>query len=195
MPDFSGDVSRYGWALVARGVVLFLFGLAAFAAPGRILVGLIFVFAAFVIASAVLAIGRGLTGIVESGRGWTAFLIGLLGVIVGIRMFASPGVTLVMVLWAIGIWAIVSGIMEIVAGFRLRRQIEGEWRLILSGLLSAVFGLLLIWYPVLGGVAIAWTLGVTSIAYGVLDMILGFRLRKISPPAGTVWREEDRRAA
>jgi uncharacterized membrane protein HdeD (DUF308 family) len=195
MPDYASDVSRYGWALIARGVVLFLFGLAAFAVPGITLVGLIFVFAAFVVASGILALGRGLTGIVASGRGWTASLIGLLGLIVGIRMFASPGVTLIMVLWAIGIWAIVSGIMEIVAGFRLRRQIEGEWRMILSGLLSALFGVLLIWSPVLGGLAIAWTIGAASIAYGVGDVILGINLRRVSPAAGTVWREEDRRAA
>ncbi len=195
MPDYASDVSHYGWALIARGVVLFLFGVAAFAVPGKILVGLIFVFAAFVVASGILAVGRGLTGIVASGRGWTAFLIGVLGLVVGVRMFASPGVTLLMVLWAIGIWAIVSGVMEIVAGFRLRRQIEGEWRLIASGVLSALFGVLLIWYPVIGGVAIAWTIGAASIVYGVIDVVLGFRLRKVAPAVGTIWREEDRRAA
>jgi uncharacterized membrane protein HdeD (DUF308 family) len=193
MPEYSADVSHYGWTLIARGIVLFLLGLVAFAAPGSIMFTLIFVFAAFVLASAVFAVGRGVTGIAARGQGWLLFLVGVLGVIVGIRMFRSPGVTMLMILWAIGIWAILSGIMEIAAGIRLRRQITGEWRMILAGVLSAVFGVILIWSPVAGGVALAWTLGIAAMAYGIMDIVLGFNVRKAAPEIGTTWREEHRR--
>ncbi len=195
MPDFASDISRFGWALVARGIVALLFGIFAFARPGITLVSLAFIFAGFVVASAVLAVASGVTGIVTSARGWTAFLIGLLGFVVGLRMFAYPGVTILAVLWILGIWAIASGVAEFVAGIRLRREITNEWRLILSGLLSCLFGVLLIWFPLLGGLAVAWSIGTAAIVYGVTEIALGFRLRKVVQPAGRVYRDEDRRAA
>jgi uncharacterized membrane protein HdeD (DUF308 family) len=195
MPDFSSDMSRYGWALVARGIVAILFGIVAFAMPGITLASLAFLFAVFVVASAVLAVGSGVSRIVSGAGGWTAFLVGALGLLVGLRMFAYPGVTVLAVLWIVGIWAIASGVAEFVAGIRLRREITDEWRLILSGLLSCLFGVLLIWFPVLGGLAVAWSIGAAAIAYGVAEIVLGLRLRKIAQPVGRVYRDEDRRAA
>jgi uncharacterized membrane protein HdeD (DUF308 family) len=76
----------------------------------------------------------------------------------------------------ISAWALITGIFEIMAAIRLRREIRGEWLLALSGVLSVLFGLFVFFFPLAGALAIALTIGIYSLAFGVLFIALGFRL-------------------
>lgn len=105
---------------------------------------------------------------------------GLLGIAVGIIAFAWPGITALALLYLIAFWAIFTGVLEVIAAFRLRHEVEGEWLLAISGVLSVLFGLALIVRPATGALAVIWLIGAYSIAYGVLMIALGFRMRSWS---------------
>ena len=77
----------------------------------------------------------------------------------------------------IAAWAIITGIFEIVAAIRLRKEIEGEWLLALSGVASLIFGILLIALPAAGALALIWLIGAYALVFGVLMLVLAFRLR------------------
>jgi uncharacterized membrane protein HdeD (DUF308 family) len=115
------------------------------------------------------------------GQPWWALLIdGLLGIAVGIVAFAWPGITALALLYLIAFWAILTGVLEVIAAIRLRKEIEGEWLLAISGVLSVLFGLALIVRPVTGALAVIWLIGAYSIAFGALMIVLGFRMRSWS---------------
>jgi uncharacterized membrane protein HdeD (DUF308 family) len=104
-------------------------------------------------------------------------LRGLLGIGVGILAFVEPGVVALAVLFYIAIWAIATGMLEIATAIRLRREIEGEWLLILSGLISVVFGVVLIARPGSGALALLWLIASFAVAFGVVLVILAFKAR------------------
>ena len=98
--------------------------------------------------------------------------------------FFWPGITVLALAAMIAAWAVVTGIFEIVAAIRLRKEIRGEWLLALSGILSVLLGVALVAYPGAGGVAVSWMIGAYAIVFGVLFIILGFRLRSWASEAG-----------
>ncbi|HET7424721.1 MAG TPA: DUF308 domain-containing protein, partial [Gemmatimonadales bacterium] len=104
---------------------------------------------------------------------------GLLGIAAGLVTFMNPGITGVVLLWLLAGWAILSGIVQLVAAIRLRRVIQGELFLGLAGVVAILFGVLLIARPGAGLLALAFLLGWFAIFYGVVLIALGLRLRRL----------------
>jgi len=107
-------------------------------------------------------------------------LAGWASIVVGVITFLWPGLTALALLYFIAVWAVVRGIFEIIAAVQLRKEIQNEWLLGLSGLLSIVLGLFLMFAPGAGILALLWWVGATAIVFGVLTIILGFRLKGIN---------------
>jgi uncharacterized membrane protein HdeD (DUF308 family) len=116
--------------------------------------------------------------------GWLMFS-GLLGIATGVVVVVSPFVaTLVLAtfLWAsIAFWSVFSGVLEIAAAIRLRKEIKGEVWLILSGLISVVLGIIVTWMlltrPLESFLALGWLLGFYAALFGAMMILLGLRLR------------------
>ena len=171
-------LARNWWALFLRGLLAVLFGVLAFVWPGLTLAVLVLLFGAYVLADGVFAIVAAVNAPKGYAR-WRALLVeGVVGVIVGVLTFFWPAMTALVLLYFIAAWAIVTGVLEIGAAIRLRRAVSGEWLLVLSGVLSILFGLALMVAPVAGALAVVWLIGVYAVAFGVLLLALAFRLRK-----------------
>jgi uncharacterized membrane protein HdeD (DUF308 family) len=106
--------------------------------------------------------------------------------IVGVLTFVWPDMTGLVLLCLIAAWAVITGILEIVVAIELRRVIEGEWRMVLSGILSVVFGVLLAIFPGAGALGLAWLIGIYALVYGFLLIGLAFRLRDLHKRAEKV---------
>lgn len=167
-------LARSWWLLALRGLMAILFGLAVIMFGATLLVIL---FGAYAVVDGAFAILTALRSRTRNPQWWTPLLEGLAGVAVGVFTLIWPGVATLVMLALIAAWALVTGIMEIIAAIRLREEIEGEWMLALSGFVSVLFGLLLAVQPVAGLVAIAWVIGIYAIVFGGLMIALGFRLR------------------
>jgi uncharacterized membrane protein HdeD (DUF308 family) len=165
------------WVLALRGLCAILFGIVAFVWPGITLLGLVYLFGAYSLANGILAFVIA----ARSPKGYPKFgsLIfeGILSVIAGVIAFVVPGFTALALLILIAAWAIATGIMEIAAAIRLRKVIRNEWLLVLAGLVSVAFGVLLLLRPGTGALAVIWWIGSFALLFGVLMIILAFRMR------------------
>jgi len=173
-------LARNWWALALRGLVAVLFGIMAFAWPGITLAALVLLYGAFALADGILAVAAAVVGRTQGMPWWALLLEGVTGIAVGILTFFWPGITALALLYLIAAWALVTGVFEIAAAIRLRRDIQGEWLLVLSGVLSILFGLALVVNPGAGALAVIWLIGAYAIASGVLLIVLGFKLRSWS---------------
>jgi uncharacterized membrane protein HdeD (DUF308 family) len=177
-------LARHWWAVALRGAIghsprfaiAILFGLAVLAFPGISSLGLIVLFGVFVLIGGIFALISLRNRHVDEPS-WVLLFEGITGIVIGIATFIWPGLTGVVLLYFIASWAVVSGIFEIIAAIGLRRQIENEWLLILAGIASLIFGILLAIWPAAGALAILWLIGGYAIFFGILLLILGFRLR------------------
>ena len=165
------------WALAIRGIIAILFGLAALLRPDIALAALILLFGAYALVDGVFAI-VGVFGGTRSGTPrWLLLLEGVVGILAGIIAFVYPGLTAIALLYLVAAWAVVTGIAEIATAIRLRQEMTGEWALILGGILSVIFGLLLAVLPGVGILSLIWLIGIYAIVFGVLMLIAAFRVR------------------
>ena len=165
------------WAVVLRGVCAVLFGLGAFAWPGITLAVLVLLYGAYALADGVLAVVAALAGRQPGGFPWGMLLAGLAAIAAGVVTFLWPGLTALLLLYLIAAWAIARGVFEIIAAIALRKEIEHEWLLAASGVLSVLLGIFLVLSPGAGALALLWAIGAFAIVAGVLMIALGFRLK------------------
>ena len=158
-----------------RGVAAVLFGLAALFWPGLTLWVLIVFFGAYALVDGIFAIAAGIAG--SSGRRWLLLAEGVLGVIAGLVTFLWPGITALVLLYVIAAWAIFTGVLELVTAVALRREIENEWWMVLGGLVSVLFGVLLAVLPGTGLPSLVWLIGLYALVFGVALIFVGLRVR------------------
>ena len=170
-------LAKNWWLLLLRGIAAIIFGLLAFAWPGLTLVTLILLYGAYALVDGVLAIIAAITGGVPGSRWWLA-IVGLLGIAAGLVTFLTPGLTALVLLYFIAVWAIVTGVFEIIGAIKLRKEIDNEWLLILGGIISVLFGVGMMLAPGAGALALVWVIGAYSVVMGVIFVALAFRLKK-----------------
>ncbi len=170
-------VLRNWWMLAVRGVLAIIFGLVALFLPGIALLAFIIVFAVYAIVDGIVAVVVAIRER-ESLHRWGWVLVeGILSIVAGILAFSYPRETALVLLFIVAAWAVLTGIMEIVAAFSLREYLSQEWALVLAGVLSIVFGIILFAHPGAGILAILWLVGIYSIIFGVLFIVRAFQLR------------------
>jgi len=176
------SLSQNWWLVLLRGILAILFGLSAFVWPGITWLTLIVLFGIYAIVDGLVAVGTGLARTKDSPRWWTFLLEGLISIGAGVIALIWPGLTGLILVYMIASWAVITGIFEIAAAIRLRNEITNEWVLALGGMISVALGLLLFFQPAAGGLAIIWTIAGYALIFGVLLVILGFRLRYWKAP-------------
>jgi uncharacterized membrane protein HdeD (DUF308 family) len=145
--------------------------------PGISAAALVLLFGAYVFADGVLGTWTAIAGRADHEYWWLMLLRGLLGIGVGVLAFVEPRVVVLALLFYMAIWAIATGVLEIATAIRLRREIEGESLLILSGLLSVLFGVVLVAWPGASALALLWLIATFAVVFGVVLVILAFKAR------------------
>jgi uncharacterized membrane protein HdeD (DUF308 family) len=172
-------LTRYWWVPVVRGLCGVLFGVLAFMNPGVVLTVLVLWFGAWVLVDGAFSVVGAIAGR-RTNADWVFELVGgLLGIIVGILTFRAPGLTALGLLLYIAAWSLMRGVIDIAQAIRLRREIRGEWILVLAGIASILFAALLLWNPGPGALALLWLIASYAIVFGVLAIIFGIRVRAL----------------
>ena len=181
--SLSIGLSRNWWLLLLRGAVAIAFALLTWMQPGITLVALVLLFGIYAVADGVLGVWLSISHRQGNPHWWLLLLWGLVSIAAGVLTFVVPGITALVLLMYIAGWAIITGVLQIAAAVRLRKEIDGEWLLGLSGLASVVFGVLLVWNPGAGALAVLWLIAAYAFVFGVLLVLLSLRVRKLRPSA------------
>jgi uncharacterized membrane protein HdeD (DUF308 family) len=168
---------RNWWMFLLRGIFAIAFGILTWFLPGISLATLVLLFGAYSMADGIFGLWTAIAGRKEHDDWWVLLLGGLLGIGIGIITFLAPGLTAIALVFYIAIWATATGVLEIVAAIRLRKEIKDEWMLILGGLASVVFGVLLVVQPAAGALALLWLIASFAIVFGVLLVMLALRAK------------------
>jgi uncharacterized membrane protein HdeD (DUF308 family) len=165
------------WLFTLRGILGIIFGFLALIFPGPTMLSLVLLFSAYMLVDGVAAIISAVRAIRRKEDRWGILIFeGLLNIAVGIAAFLWPGLTVVAFVWLVAAWAIVTGGLMTAAGFHLNID-HGRWWLVLGGLLSLAYGVLLIIAPLAGAVVLTWWIGAYAFVFGIVLVVFSFKLR------------------
>jgi uncharacterized membrane protein HdeD (DUF308 family) len=173
-----GRLAENWWLLLLRGLAAIAFGVIAFLWPGITLVALTYLFGIYAIVDGVVAIWAAFNAQGDAGPRWWLGLSGVVSIIAGIVAFAYTGITALVLLVFIAVWAIIIGVLQLYAAIQLWKVVDNDWWLILSGLLSIAFGAVLIAWPSTGALAVIWTIAWFAVFFGCMFIGLAFELKK-----------------
>jgi uncharacterized membrane protein HdeD (DUF308 family) len=164
------------WAFVARGVLAILFGLIAFFTPGVTMLSLVFVFAAYAVVDGVFAITAAIRAAGHHER-WGLFVLeGIVDLVAAFAAVLMPGLTVVVFVLLVAIWALLTGGLMLAASFKVDAD-HGRWWLALGGIASLLYGAALVAAPMLGALVLTWWIGAYALIFGVTMLVFAFRLR------------------
>src|SRR5581483_2812619 len=169
-------LTRNWWVLIVRGLLAIAFGVLAFVRPGMTLAALVIFFGAYAFVDGIFAIILAIGGWERRNDRWLLLLEGVVGLVIGFITFRAPGITALSLLLYIAAWSLAMGVLRIAASIRLRREIEGEAWLAVSGVASVLFALILLWNPVAGALAFLWVIATYAIILGAVEIFLGFKV-------------------
>lgn len=166
------------WMILLKGTLLIIFGILAFLRPGITMTSLVIWFAAFMIADGVISLAAVISNWNSREDKWLLVAEGALGVLLGILIFRRPVIFEVFIAYLIGFWAIFSGISKIAMAIQLRKEMEGEGWLVLSGIMSILFGIIIFAQPMTGIATLMWIAGTFAVLVGILMIFLSLKLRR-----------------
>ena len=179
LPSLTPRESHW-WAWAFRGIIAIVFGVLALMWPGLTLTSLATVFGAYVFVDGIFAIIEAFKRRRTDPRWWALLLEGLISILAGAGAVLLPGVAAIAFTTLLGVWAIVTGVLQVIQAIRYRDEIKGEGWLIAGGVLSVLFGATLLVWPLSGAITLVWLLGGYAIAFGIVMIIMAFRSRSVT---------------
>jgi uncharacterized membrane protein HdeD (DUF308 family) len=170
--------NAYWWIFLLRGLFALILGLLAICWPGATFTTLIVFLGAYLFIAGLFAVIAGVAARKTSRNTGIFLLSGLTGIILGILTLYNPFATGAALIYLVAFWAILAGVFEIAVAIRLRKEITGEGWYIAGGLLTVIFGILLISNPVAAAITLTWVFGFYAIVSGIMLISLAFRLRR-----------------
>jgi uncharacterized membrane protein HdeD (DUF308 family) len=173
--------TRNWWVFLVRGIAAIVFGVAAFIWPQVTLAAVVVLFGAYLLVDGFAMILSVAAGYVPPWQSkWPIILSGVLSIVLGIAAFVWTDAVALSVLYIVAFWSIVTGILQAVAAYELRREIDNEIWLGLGGVLSVVFGILLVVFPAAGMLSLLWLVALWAIAFGLSSIAFAYRLHQLN---------------
>ena len=177
--QFSSDV---WWLVLLRGIALLILGLMLVSRPGVTIVVLIQFLGIYFLADGLISVFKSVKGRkYMQGWGWGIFM-GVLEILLGIIVLGRPVLSTILttgfLVYLVAFLAILLGIMGIITGIQARKQIDGEWAMIVGGVLAIIFGVILIMSPTTSAVVYLVVMGVFAVIGGIVQIFNSFNLRK-----------------
>ena len=170
------SITSKWWLFLLRGLAAIIVAIVAFVQPGATLIALVLVLGAYSFIVGALAVAIAATGV--SGDRWWAFLLeGILGIVIALVIWSWPLQSAMAFVYFVAGWLLAGGVLQIIAGIRLRDFIDNEWLYILSGAVSVIFGVFVFRMPEQGAVATAFLFGWYFLLFGLIQTMFAFRLR------------------
>jgi uncharacterized membrane protein HdeD (DUF308 family) len=166
------------WLLLLRGLAAIAFAVIAFLWPAITLVSLVYLFGIYAIVDGLVAIWAVFNVPGQTGPRWWLGLSGVVSILAGIIAFVYTGMTALVLLVLIAVWAIVIGLLQLFAAIQLWKVIDNDWWLILSGLLAVAFGVVMIAWPSTGALALIWSIAWFALFFGCMFVGLAFELKR-----------------
>lgn len=172
----SAVLARNWWAVAIRGVLGIVVGVIAFVIPAATMLALVLLFGAYMLVDGVFAIIAAVRAARRHDRWGLLVLEGVVGFVAAAIAVLWPGITLLAFVLLVAAWALVSGVLMLMAALHLNID-HGRWWLVLGGAASIVYGVLLLVAPAIGALVLAWWFGIYAFVFGVALLLLAFRLR------------------
>lgn len=163
------------WMFLAQGVAMIILAIITISQPGMF----IQIIGAYAIIDGALKIVSSLNNKDKDENRWIPLVTGVLGVIVGLYVFANPVNAIIVISYAIALWAIVVGVLLVIWSVRLRELLSEYWLLLILGVLSVIFGLLVFNNVLAGFLSLSWIFVVYMLAGGIMAILLGFRIKEL----------------
>lgn len=176
------EMSRKWWVLLLRGALLIIMGILAFTSA----LFLITLIGAYMLIDGISLLWASFGPQPTGQSRWPLLLVGILGIVAGLIVIGNPVIGGLTLVWVIAAWAVVTGILEIVSAVALRKEIDNEWWLILTGVLAILFGILAFGNPLAAGSAIQTIFAAFAIVAGIFSIALAFRMRSFGQQIGAV---------
>jgi uncharacterized membrane protein HdeD (DUF308 family) len=170
-------LARNWWALLIRGIAAAIFGILALVWPGAAIYAIGVLFGAYALVDGIFAIVAAVRAAEAHERWWPFVIEGIIGLVIGAIAFYDVAIVIAALFFTIAAWAVLTGIVEIAAAIQLRKQLANEVWLIVGGILSILFGVLMWWRPLAGAVAVVWIIGIYAIVFGITMIAFSLRLR------------------
>ncbi|MCK4560985.1 MAG: HdeD family acid-resistance protein [Calditrichia bacterium] len=172
------------WLVLLRGIVILLLGILLVSRPLPTLIVLVYLLGFYWFFDGIFTLIASIRGRKShKDWGWGIF-VGIISALAGVVVFTQPYISAVIgatfVIYVVAVMVLISGIWSIITGIRLRKEISNEWSMILGGLLSAIFGILLMINPLVSAMTLVWLIGVFALAGGIILIVISFRIRKLA---------------
>ncbi|HKQ30661.1 MAG TPA: DUF308 domain-containing protein [Burkholderiales bacterium] len=173
---------RSWWMLATRGMLAISFGVLALILPDLTFLALIALFAAYALLSGLVTIAAAMRNRKSDEEWWLVLLLGIVGVSAGVVAVLRPDITALALVFFMGAFAMLTGVLDIAVAIRLRRNMRGELLLVLTGVVSVAFGVLVFLFPDASALALIWLIGAHAVATGIMLLVLGLRARRWTRP-------------
>ena len=170
-------LARSWWMLALQGIVALLFGALALLLPGLTLLWLVALFAAYAIITGAVALWGAVKNRTMDKAWWLMLILGLVSVAAGALAVVYPDITALALVLLMGANALVTGALEVAMALRVRKAVRNEWLLIVAGVVSILFGAMVLIFPGAGALALVWLISFYAIASGILLLSLAFHVK------------------
>lgn len=166
------------WIILWRGIAALIFGLLTWFNPVITLYVMLLFFGGYAFVDGVLGIIMAIKTRHSHQDWWFLLISAIANLVVGIAVFVMPVISVVVLIYFLAIWAVATGLLQIIVAIGLRKVIKGEGWIILGGILSIIFGVILFMNPIQGGIAITWLMGIYAVVFGIINIVLAFSVRR-----------------